>query len=202
MQDESLKSIGQTFSDTQTSETSTATETGHATTGSRAPGVSIASTSSAADSHARTSATPASAPESTVSVAACGPSTPESSQSYTRASSSSKTLPRSGLAVSLVSSVTLPRAGTMRSGTVYPQQPSAPLTAGTGYSWLPTLAAREWKDISRAEVLARLDRGDGVAKRICALSPRLRSSPEIVGLNPFFAEWLMGFPIGWTALED
>ena len=66
---------------------------------------------------------------------------------------------------------------------------------------LPTLTAREWKDWSRAEVLARLDRGDGVAKRICKLSPLLHSASEIVGLNPSFAEWLAGFPIGWTDLE-
>ena len=66
-----------------------------------------------------------------------------------------------------------------------------------GSIFLPTLAAREGKDWSRAEVLARLDRGDGVAKRICALSPFLRSSQEIVGLNPSFAGALMGFPPEW-----
>lgn len=66
-----------------------------------------------------------------------------------------------------------------------------------GSIFLPTLSAREGKDWSRAEVLARLDRGDGVAKRICALSPSLPSSPGIVGLNPSFAAAMMGFPPEW-----
>jgi hypothetical protein len=61
------------------------------------------------------------------------------------------------------------------------------------------LAAREGKDWSRAEVLARLDRGDGVAKRICALSSRLRLSKEIVGLNPLFAAAMMGYGPEWQA---
>lgn len=56
----------------------------------------------------------------------------------------------------------------------------------------------EHKDSSRAEVLARLDRGDGVAKRICALSQTLRSSPEIVGLSPSFAAWTMAIPVEWV----
>ncbi|HZR75678.1 hypothetical protein, partial [Bradyrhizobium sp.] len=64
-------------------------------------------------------------------------------------------------------------------------------------TFLPTLAAREGKDWSRAEVLAKLDRGDGVAKRICALSPPLRSSKDVVGLNPSFAAAMMGFPPEW-----
>ena len=54
-------------------------------------------------------------------------------------------------------------------------------------------------DSSRGEVLAGLDRGDGVAKRICALSPTLRSSQEVVGLNPSFAAWTMGLPAAWDA---
>ncbi len=56
----------------------------------------------------------------------------------------------------------------------------------------------EHKDSSRAEVLARLDRGDGVAKRICALSQTLRYSREIVGLNPSFAAWTMAIPVEWV----
>lgn len=62
---------------------------------------------------------------------------------------------------------------------------------GNAFTLLPSISAREYKDRSQAQILARLDRGDGVAKRICALSPELRSSREIVGLNPSFAAWMM-----------
>ncbi|HBO2978524.1 TPA: DNA cytosine methyltransferase [Pseudomonas aeruginosa] len=41
-------------------------------------------------------------------------------------------------------------------------------------------------------------RGDGVAKRICALSQTLRYSREIVGLNPSFAAWTMAIPVEWV----
>lgn len=71
-------------------------------------------------------------------------------------------------------------------------------SSGSGSTLLPSISAREHKDSSRAEVLARLDRGDGVAKRICALSQTLRSSPEIVGLSPSFAAWTMAIPVEWV----
>ena len=64
---------------------------------------------------------------------------------------------------------------------------------------LPALTAREGRDWSRAEVLARLDLGDGVAKRLCANSPALRQSRDIVGLNPSFGRWMMGYPAEWDA---
>lgn len=67
---------------------------------------------------------------------------------------------------------------------------------------LPMLAAREWKDRAQARILASLDRGDGVAKRICKLSPSLRSSTEIVGLNPLFAQWMMGYPANWLSEQQ
>lgn len=86
----------------------------------------------------------------------------------------------------------------MRSGIVSLLPSLVPHSEGIGSSLLPTPAAREYKDWARFRILASLDRGDGVAKRICALSPELRSSEEIGGLNPSFAEWMMGYPIGWT----
>lgn len=77
-------------------------------------------------------------------------------------------------------------------------QTLVPRSRGSGPTLLPTVSAREWRDRSQAQILARLDRGDGVAKRICALSLKLRSSPEIVGLNPSFAAWTMGLPSAWV----
>lgn len=73
-------------------------------------------------------------------------------------------------------------------------------TIGTESGLLPTPTKREGRDWSKASILARLDRGDGVAKRICALSAPL--SQDICGLNPSFAEWMMGYEIGYTELEQ
>ena len=87
---------------------------------------------------------------------------------------------------------------TTPAGRLYLKLPqSVSRSAANASTLLPSISAREHKDSSRAEVLARLDRADGVAKRICALSPTLRSSPEIVGLNPLFAAWIMGVPSAW-----
>lgn len=75
---------------------------------------------------------------------------------------------------------------------------SRPRTSGKGsIGLLPTPTAREGRDRSRCEVLAKLDNGTGVAKRICNLSPTTRLLKEIVGLNPFFALWMMGYPKEW-----
>ena len=68
----------------------------------------------------------------------------------------------------------------------------------SGSILLPTLTAREGKDRSRPRILAKLDRGDGVAKRICARSVIARSVTEPVGLNPSFAAWMMGLPSVWN----
>lgn len=66
---------------------------------------------------------------------------------------------------------------------------------------LPTVSAREGRDWSRARILASLDMGGGVAKRICNQSLMLRSSEEIVGLHPCFAAWQMGYPEVWEHIR-
>ena len=96
---------------------------------------------------------------------------------------------------------TWPRSGMTRNGTAYRLPTLAESTSGTEYGLLPTPAAREGRDWSKAKILARLDRGGCVARRICNLSSTLRLSEEIVGLNPCFAEWMMGYPEKWTDLK-
>lgn len=61
-----------------------------------------------------------------------------------------------------------------------------------GFSLLPSIAAREWKDWSRARVLGSLDRGDGVAKRICRKSLIALFNNPVCGLNPLFGLMMMG----------
>jgi hypothetical protein len=86
-----------------------------------------------------------------------------------------------------------------RNGIAYGPATWEPRTNEIGFSLLPTPSAREGRDWSQAQILAHLDRGGCVARRICSISPTLRLSAEIVGLNPSFAEWMMGYPEGWTA---
>jgi hypothetical protein len=93
------------------------------------------------------------------------------------------------------------RSGMMQSGTVYPLPPLARVIKGTEFGYVPTCVAREGRDWSRYSILARLDRGDGVAKRICNKSTAIPSDDPIVGLNPSFAEWMFHIPEGWTDLS-
>jgi ABC-type transporter Mla maintaining outer membrane lipid asymmetry ATPase subunit MlaF len=49
--------------------------------------------------------------------------------------------------------------------------------------------------------LAKLDKGDGVAKRICNKSTIILLDDPVVGLNPCFAEAMFEYPEGWTDLS-
>jgi hypothetical protein len=51
--------------------------------------------------------------------------------------------------------------------------------------------------VSKASVLAKCDKGGRVGRRLS--SRQIPSCREIVTLNPFFAEWMMGWPIGASA---
>lgn len=66
------------------------------------------------------------------------------------------------------------------------------------FGLLPTPPASEFRDWSRPEILAALDRGGRVARRICSLSASARSHPAPVGLNHSFALAMMGFPPAWS----
>lgn len=99
-------------------------------------------------------------------------------------------------------SETWPQSGTMRNGRCYPLVSLEPTISDADCSSLPTQTAREGRDWSRVEVLASLDRGDGVAKRICALRIGELNPSLIVGLNPCYAEKRMGFPIGFSDLKE
>ena len=93
------------------------------------------------------------------------------------------------------------RSGMTRNGTLFPLPPWERPKHGIEYGLLPTLPKSEMRDRSKASILARLDKGGRVARRICKTSLQLRSLEQIVSLNPCFAEWMSGFPIGWTELE-
>jgi hypothetical protein len=108
------------------------------------------STSSAAASPAKTSATPARAQDSTGSARVFGASTHDSFANFDPATSSWRTSQLSLLEDSGEFSETWPRAGMTRSGTASRLAPLAPLTAATGSGLLPTPTAK-------ANMLATVD---------------------------------------------
>ena len=99
-----------------------------------------------------------------------------------------------------VFSETWPRSGMMRNGVAYGVERSEPHKIETGSGLLPTLCKSEFRDSSKARILAAMDKGGRVARRICSRSLMLRSSEMTVSLNPSFAEWMTGYPIGHTEL--
>jgi hypothetical protein len=128
-------------------------------------------------------------------------------------------------------SETWPRAGMTRNGIAYQRPPSAPLTDGTASGSWPTPqaqmakhgAATAWEihhELNESKrinlhvavalwptMTARDFRSPGTPARLVRAqheSSRGQPLTEMVGgqLNPTWVEWLMGYPLGWTVLED
>lgn len=187
---------------------------------------SIMSKSSAEASPARTSVSRDWALGWPACDQACGSSSPASSKSSSRPTRSSRMSQPFALVDWIPCSGASLRSGMMRSGTVYPLPPLAPLTAGTGSgsSRFPTPRAT---DGPKGAVSATAFTASRVASGQANLSefiqhfaaPTARDwrsgkasqatmernsrplSEQIGGsLNPTWVEWLMGFEIGWTDL--
>jgi hypothetical protein len=157
------------------------------------------SMSCAADSHARTFQQPDAAKESPASGLDSGEKWPASLAKYDPDSCLWRTHQfslRGDLEPFLE---TWPRWGLMRGGECWEVQTLAGHTLENESGYLPTPCKTEGRDWSQATILARLDKGGRVCRRLCSVG--LSNSQEIVGLNPSFAEWMMDWPIGWTDLQ-
>ena len=109
-----------------------------------------------------------------------------------------------------------PRSGTTQNGIAYQRQPSALRTSATAYSlslhetmeWTPTATANQMSPSMqpRNPGLRLWPTPDASPHkyRLQGDSQQSRSLNGVHGgkLNPEWVEWLMGFPIGWTDLED
>ena len=73
---------------------------------------------------------------------------------------------------------------------IYQLAPSMPRTSENGSGLWPTPTARDHKDAGRNMDWAK-------AKAKCKLAGAIGGQ-----VNPAFSEWLMGYPQGWTDLED
>lgn len=198
---------------------------GFLTSVARAPTTCPAPTSSAEASPARTSAAQGSGRASRGKGRGSGKSLPASFASFDPATSSWRTLPRSGPGDSMSFSGTWPRAGSMRNGIASRRQPLAPITAGTDCSLWPTPRAgpnenRQTKPTT-SQLAGTHGMSLGVAVRMfptptardwrsgkSSMATQQRNSRplsevaaqgQVSGqLNPTWVEWLMGFPLGWT----
>lgn len=144
------------------------------------------STSLAAASHAKISPRAAKARASTEANLACGAKWPASFARYDPDTSSWKTHQCSLLGGFAKYSETWPRWGTMRGGECWEHTTPALHTSGIDSgSWLPTPTA------------------DDTGHRTKRYSQGGQALSLVVGgkLNPPWVEWLMGWPVGWTALE-
>lgn len=151
--------------------------------------------SSQADSLARTSAQPEKAKESPGNEAVFGLRWPELSVRFSRATHSWKIHPCLFQGDLMSCSVTLPRWGMMRDGELSERiTPVLPTIATESGYMLPTPQAQDAKH-STKNAKNMLEKGGQLhLAHVVGLE-------EIGELNPEWIEWLMGWPIGWTALE-
>jgi hypothetical protein len=96
---------------------------------------------------------------------------------------------------------TWPKLGTTQDGIAFKQLQSEHHTNENGCSssprW-PTPTATAWGSTGQRQILQRrVDNGDITPAEKLAMSAGNGGK-----LNPEWIEWLMGFPIGWTDLED
>ena len=152
-----------------------------------------ASMSSAGASPARTSATPERGQDSQASDQDCFSKSFVSLARWDQESLCWRTWQRCLLEGWETFSGRWPRSGTMRNGIAYRLPPLVPRISGTGCSLLPTPIT--WDAITSGFSQERIDE---------ARKDRKDSLTRAIGgqLNPTWVEWLMGFPLGWTGLED
>ena len=208
MQDESSRNTGQTCDGTTTCEPSRLN-----------PSKNGKSMSSAAGSRAKILATPEKGPGSQESEADCSTNWPGSFGFWDQESLSWKTSQRCLLGGLMPFSGRWPRSGTMRSGNVYQRRPLVPRISGTEYLFWPTprandaekrgnvannkrnglvSAAKYWPTPRASEVV----NGKNIRGGLGLTSTVLKEEGIDGKLNPNWVEWLMGFPIGHTDLED
>lgn len=150
---------------------------------------------------ARTSASPDRVTDSTVSAAGYGEKCGGSFARFDRAASTWRTAQCSLLEDSDECSVTWPRWGSMRNGVCYPQPTWVPGTCATESGLKLSAEAMLWPTVT---VHGNYNRkglssqsGDGLATMVRRFNGDARNGR----LNPTWVEWLMGWPIGWSALQ-
>ena len=162
--------------------------------------------------HARTSASPATVLVLQAKGQDSGANTTDSFANFDPVTSSWRTSQRCLVEGLAKYSETWPRSGMTRNGTAYRLPTWAPLTDATDCGLLPTPTGPAGSNTHlRAQGMTFLDRyvlwptptRDGNYNRKGASATSGDGLATAVGgsLNPTWVEWLMGFPLGWTALK-
>lgn len=157
---------------------------------------------------AKTSARLAGVPVSKENALGSGVKWLESSVRYDRDTCSWKTHPSSSNEVLPWSSVTLPKWGTMRSGLVFRHPTSErPISVTVSGLW-PTPVAQPANGTPERFLQRKRDwvaKGSSMGIHLSDLQLAVVASElgmQARGyLNPKWVEWMMGWPLGWTALK-
>lgn len=147
------------------------------------------------DSHARTSAQLGRAQESMAKNLECGTIWQGSFARYDHDSSLWRTPQYSLLEGLDVFSETWPRWGTMRNGACLEVTQLPALSCEKGYGFLPALTKADSLGTGKKRFRGSAEYRGG--KTIEGLRTSL-TDPQYI--HPDFAEWVMGWPIGWTEL--
>jgi hypothetical protein len=158
------------------------------------------SMSSAEDSHAKTSVRPASEQESTPNAQDFGKKCFASFANYDRESSQWRTSQRSFLTEWAEFSETWPRSGMTRNGIAFELPSSERPMSGTECSLLPTPTSTDWKRTPMKRSYAMRSKTHGQMDTLAQWIVR-ESGLSHARLVPDLWEWIMGFPLMWTALE-
>jgi len=147
---------------------------------------------------AKTCPTLADAPELPAPTADCGGRLCEAFAWYDHGTCCWRTWQRSSVEGWASFSGTWPRSGTLRNGIAYQRRPLVQTTGEPGRSYLPTPTATDGPAfylVTRSTSLRRWHEGKQIHWPMLAV---LSSGLSKGWANPRFAEWMMGFPPGWT----
>ena len=170
------------------------------------------STLFAEDSPARIFRQRENAPESTATTPDSGKNTPGLLANFDLDTRSWRTSQLSLFGGLAEFSQTWPRSGMTRNGTAYQLDPLAPLTDETGSGLWPTPMAQDGGAGARSlrgaldgtfhMTLHRAVELDRLHRDSSGTIDLTKPIPPTGKLNPRWIEWLMGYPDGWTEIED
>lgn len=153
-------------------------------------------------SHARTYPSPAKVQESAGSDPAYGKPCSTPFAQFDPNTYSLRTFQLSLFEDSMSSSLTLPRAGSMRNGECFERQTSVPRTVVNGSTSWPTARASMG---AGGVAWVRAESGDHRSQLEDYLAWQYLKSGGVrtrgLNVNPAWLDWFMGFPDRWTDLE-